>query len=140
VAVVGGVAVLSAQDSAEQSAPAFEVASVKPRTLPGPATITQPQGARPGGAFEMVNSTVARLVMYAYDLRDYQVAGGPNWVRAERFDVVARAGRDASTGEIRRMLQSLLAERFKLVVRKEQREMPIMRWCWRATTGASALV
>ena len=124
LAVVVGGMVLSAH--ADQERPTFEVASVKPRTLPV-TSLSAPQGARPGGAFGMVNSTVARLVMYAYDLPEYQLLGGPDWVRTDRFDVAARAGRDASTPDIRRMLQSLLEDRFKLRTRTEQREMPLYK-------------
>jgi uncharacterized protein (TIGR03435 family) len=125
LAFVSGVAGMSAH-APDQERPTFEVASVKPRTLPG-TTLSAPQGARPGGAFGMVNSTVARLVMYAYDLPDYQVIGGPAWVRTDRFDISARAGRDASIPDTRRMLQSLLEERFKLRTHTEQREMTIYR-------------
>src|SRR5688500_18058875 len=122
VVVVGGM-VLSAQ-APDQALPAFEVASVKPRTLPG-TSLSAPQGARPGGAFGMVNSTVARLVMYAYDLPDYQVSGGPAWVRTDRFDIAARAGQDASVQDMRLMLRSLLESRFKLRTHTEQREMAL---------------
>jgi uncharacterized protein (TIGR03435 family) len=110
----------------DQERPTFEVASVKPRTLPG-TTLSAPQGARPGGAFGMVNSTVERLVTYAYDLPDYQVIGGPAWVRTDRFDIAARAGREASVPDIRRMLQSLLEDRFKLRTHTEQREMTLYK-------------
>ena len=127
LAFVGAVAVLSAQAPGPvPSMPSFEVASVKPRTLPG-TSLSAPQGARPGGAFGMVNSTVARLVMYAYDLPNYQVTGGPDWVRTDRFDIAARAGREASTADIRRMLQSLLNDRFKLRTHTEQREMAVYK-------------
>ena len=122
--VVGGLA-LSAH-APEQERPAFDVASVKPRTLPG-TILSAPQGARPGGAFGMVNSTVARLVMYAYDLPDYQLIGGPGWMRTDRFDIAARAGQDASVPDIRRMLQSLLEDRFKLRTHTEQREMALYK-------------
>jgi uncharacterized protein (TIGR03435 family) len=105
--------------------PTFEVASVKRRSGPGPSTLTQAQGAAPGGAFNMINSTLVRFVMYAYDLRDYQVIGGGDWTRTQRFDISARAGRDAAPAEIRLMLQSLLDDRFRLVTRQEQREVPI---------------
>jgi uncharacterized protein (TIGR03435 family) len=125
LAVVIGGMVLSAH-APDQERPTFEVASVKPRTLPG-TTLSAPQGVRPGGAFGMVDSTVARLVMYAYDLPDYEVIGGPAWVRTDRFDISARAGRDASVPDIRRMLQSLLEDRFKLHTRTEQREMTIYK-------------
>jgi uncharacterized protein (TIGR03435 family) len=125
VVVVGGIVLLSAH-APDQALPTFEVASVKPRTLPG-TSLSAPQGARPGGAFGMVNSTVARLVMYAYDRPDYQVIGGPAWVRTDRFDIAARAGREASVPDIRLMLQSLLESRFKLRTHIEQREMTLYK-------------
>ena len=105
--------------------PTFEVASVKKRVGPGPTRITQGQGPRPGGAFEMVNVPVARLVMYAYDVQDYQVVGGPGWARTDRFDIAARAGRDVSTVDMRLMVRALLRDRFSLVMHQEQREMPL---------------
>jgi uncharacterized protein (TIGR03435 family) len=65
--------------------------------------------------------------MYAYDLPDYQVVGGPAWVRTDRFDIAARAGRDASVPDIRRMLQTLLEDRFKLRTHTEQRETALYK-------------
>src|SRR5687768_14471644 len=96
---------------AQTRRPAFEVLSIKPRTEPG--VLTGPQGARPGGVFEMVNVPLVRLIMFAYDLLDYQVVEGPGWVRTERFDVSARAGSAAPVADIRLMLQSALEDRFK---------------------------
>lgn len=105
------------------SRPAFEVASVKKRIGPGPASVILGQNA-PSGRFDRT-ITAAGLILYAYDLRDYQLIGGPEWIRSDRFDVAATAGRDATMMEIRLMLQSLLEDRFKLITRKEQREMPV---------------
>jgi uncharacterized protein (TIGR03435 family) len=111
--------------SAQQAAlPQFEVASIKRRNEPL-FRITAPQGARPGGSFGYFNAPLVRLVMYAFDLPDYRVLGGPAWASADRFDVEARAGREASVAEIRLMLRSLLQDRFKLLVRNESREMPV---------------
>jgi uncharacterized protein (TIGR03435 family) len=104
--------------------PQFEVASIKRRNEPL-FRITAPQGARPGGSFGYFNTTLVRLVMYAFDLPDYRVLGGPAWASADRFDVEARAGREASVAEIRLMLRSLLQDRFKLLVRNQTREMPV---------------
>jgi uncharacterized protein (TIGR03435 family) len=53
------------------------------------------------------------------------VLGGPAWVNSERFDVNARANGEPSPVEIRHMLRPLLADRFKLVVHTEAREMPV---------------
>jgi uncharacterized protein (TIGR03435 family) len=73
----------------------------------------------------MINTPLTGFVMYAYDLRDYQIVGGPGWVRGDRFDVQAKAGREAPIADIRLMLQSLLEDRFKLVTHMERREMQV---------------
>jgi uncharacterized protein (TIGR03435 family) len=62
--------------------------------------------------------------MYAYDVAEFQVGGGPEWVRTERFEVQATA-EGAPPQDIQRlMLRRLLAERFKLETRLESRTMP----------------
>src|SRR5918994_7718629 len=109
--LVTGAIVLAAAIAitpAQTRRPTFEVLSIKPRTEP--AALTGPQGARPGGVFEMVNVPVVRLILFAYDLLDYQVVEGPGWVRTERFDVSARAGSAVPVADIRVMLQSALAD------------------------------
>jgi uncharacterized protein (TIGR03435 family) len=73
----------------------------------------------------MVNSPVVRVIMYAYDLRDYQLAGAPEWARTERFDIAARAGREVTLAELRLMVQTLLADRFQLKSHVEQRDLPL---------------
>lgn len=107
---------------AQSAGTVFEVTSVKPNVSRG-----FPVGpeARPGGAFVSTNATLESIVRFAYDLPGYRVAGGPDWVRTDRFDIEARAGRDVSSGELRSMVQALLGDRFRLVVRREEREMPV---------------
>jgi bla regulator protein blaR1 len=65
------------------------------------------------------------LVMYAYDVRDFQILGGSNWVNSEPYDIVAKAEGNASRPQLRLMLQSLLKERFKLELRRETKDAPI---------------
>ena len=101
--------------------PSFEVASIK-RNLSG---VFWNQGIQPGGRFVATNSTLADVILLSYEVRDVNLLGGPAWVRSDRFDIKATAGRPATDAEIRLMLQSLLADRFQLVVRREQREMPV---------------
>ncbi len=115
VAVVGRV--LAAQTPAR---PAFEAASVKQNT-----TGRGRAAAQPGGRFVATGTPLEQLVLFAFDLTPVQLVGAPDWASADRFDIVATAGRDARGDEIRLMLQSLLEDRFHLVLRKEQREMPI---------------
>jgi uncharacterized protein (TIGR03435 family) len=63
------------------------------------------------------------LIRFAYNVQQFRVVGGPDWVRADRFEINAKAPRAVSSEEMQLMLQSLLEERFKLVTRKDQREM-----------------
>jgi hypothetical protein len=110
-----------AAPAAQSPEPTFDVASTK-RNVSGSFPVG-PE-ARRGGSFVAINATVERLVRFAYDLPDYRLAGGPDWVRSDRFDVEARADRDASSEEIQRMVRTLLKDRFQLVIRQEQREGP----------------
>jgi uncharacterized protein (TIGR03435 family) len=123
---VGGVAVLSAQAPAPApSALAFEVASVKraeSRTMGGRAPI--PRGL-PGGRFGADSATVDSLIWFAYGTRQDLIVGGPDWVRQDLFEISAKAESDAPAAEIKLMVQTLLKERFKLVVHKEPREMSV---------------
>ena len=116
--IAGCVATVAAQSS---KAP-FEVVSVKPNT--SKAFPLGPE-ARPGGAFIAANITLESMIRFAYTLPAYRVIGGPAWIRTDRFDVDARAAGDPAPEEIRRMVQRLLADRFQLVVRTEQREMAL---------------
>jgi len=106
--------------TAQAAKPTFEVASVK-RNLSGFGI----PGPRPGGVYSATGSTLQTIVLWAYGIRDYQLLEGPGWVRTDRFDIAARAGRDASGDELRLMVQSLLEDRFKLVLRQEQRELRV---------------
>ena len=53
----------------------------------------------------------------------FQVIGGPDWVRKDRFDISARAAESTSPEHMRLMVQSLLQERFRLVLHHDRREM-----------------
>jgi uncharacterized protein (TIGR03435 family) len=52
------------------------------------------------------------------------VLGGPNWLETDRFDVIAKAPQSTSPEMLKLMLQNMLAERFKLVLRKETKPLP----------------
>src|SRR5687768_14105687 len=107
--------------SAQAPGPTFEVASVKKlsqRIAPSPS-----QSSTRSAALYFANVTVAGLVQYAYDVRDFALVDGPDWIRQDLFEVNAKAATEVSPDEKRLMVQSLLADRFKLVVRKDRREM-----------------
>jgi uncharacterized protein (TIGR03435 family) len=96
---------------------AFEVASVKPNRsgFPGGDTEFRP------GQFIARNQTLRVLIVAAYELEEFRVVGGPDWVSSERFDVQARATSPITRREAMPMLRALLADRFALRVRMERR-------------------
>jgi len=103
----------------------FEVASVK--IHPDPPHII---GISTAGARITVQASFIRsLVAYAYDLKDYQIAWAPGlkYDFDTMYDITAKAEGDTvpTKAQFKQMMQSLLAERFKLKVHREQREMQV---------------
>jgi uncharacterized protein (TIGR03435 family) len=106
-------------------APAFEVASVKRGADGGPpGDIPRNMDDSPGH-FAMRNVPLRFAIEWAYDLKDFQVAG-PEWIKVdERYDIIANAPGRATNDEMRVMLQTLLAERFQMKSHFEKREMSV---------------
>jgi uncharacterized protein (TIGR03435 family) len=109
-----------AQTSA--TAPAFDVASVKPSQHPVGPDYNNQLTYCPAG-FTARNVTLKRLVAEAYHLQLNQVFG-PGWLDQNEYDVDARAA-GAAREQMAPMLQSLLAERFYLTRHTEMREMRV---------------
>lgn len=113
--------------------PSFEVASVKPNINPGNvfSLCLQPAGFKVDGA------PLDRLIRFAYDVKsDQQVLNMPSWANSEHFDIDAKISDtdvaalkkltpDQSFQQYRLMLQSLLADRFRMKVRTETRVLPV---------------
>jgi uncharacterized protein (TIGR03435 family) len=118
---IGAAPNLLAQ-AAESTKPSFEVASVKPNNSGASNSSTQ---TRPGGRFTAANVPLRILLREAYRLQDFQLIDAPDWTRTERYDIAAKADGDPEYAEMRLMIQTLLADRFSLVVHNETRELPI---------------
>ena len=99
--------------------PVFEVASIKPIGPTTPLTKLEL-----GHGSLRVGTTVIWLITLAFDLSRPLVEGSPSWTEQEFFDIDARGEPSADSGQIKVMLQSLLAERFNLRVHREKKEMP----------------
>jgi uncharacterized protein (TIGR03435 family) len=111
--------------AAARQAPAqFEVASVKVNTSGDAKVAIQ---MLPGGRFTATNATLRQLIRNAYQLQEFQITGGPNWLDRDHFDIVAKAegASPDDPGRARLMLRALLAERFALTVHIEARDLPI---------------
>ena len=102
--------------------PVFEVASIKPHK-PDP---TGSGGlSAQHGRLNFINVTLKNLITSAYELRDFQISGGPAWIDSERYDLVAKAENDAGGKELWMMVRPLLAERFKLAVHTDTKDLPV---------------
>jgi len=99
----------------------FEAADVHA----SPDGASESGGYLPGGRLEFRATTLLHLISQAYSLPQDRIAGGPPWIDSDRFDVVAKAPGAANEAAMRTMLQALLAERFHLVVRQEEKPMPV---------------
>jgi len=101
----------------------FEVASVKPVNPPaGPHTVSLIINH---GRLNIEAAELRQIVGLAYAIQRVRVLGGPEWADSDQFDVVAKAeSADSTRDEIRSMLQTLLAQRFKLVVHRQMKEVP----------------
>jgi uncharacterized protein (TIGR03435 family) len=76
------------------------------------------------GLVVATNVTLKALIEKAYSLGRHQLAGAPDWVARDRFDITAKPPDDAEPGRALEMLKGLLAERFQLRVRAETAERP----------------
>jgi len=80
---------------------------------------------QPGGRFEAVNVTVKAMITMAYRIRDFQLSGGPGWLDSAAYDITAKAEGDLGPDKTRLAMRALLADRFKLTLHSEQKELPL---------------
>ena len=78
-----------------------------------------------GGTRFVLGGPVASLIQAAYNVTRFQVEGGPDWLLSDRYLIDARTPADATADQKRAMLQSLLADRFQLTLRRETRTLPV---------------
>jgi uncharacterized protein (TIGR03435 family) len=118
-------ATLSAQGTPAPSDATFEVASIK---INRSSETGGSFGVRPGGVVIVTNNTLRNIVRNTYGVQNTQIAGGPEWFDSTRFDITAKApagGEAVQPEQVMVMMQRLLADRFKLVVRREMRPTPV---------------
>jgi uncharacterized protein (TIGR03435 family) len=127
VAVAGllAVAVYGLAQSADP--PRFAVATIKRNPSTEALSMAVPMGVgyRPGGRLVAGNAPVAMLIQRAYSVQGFQVVGGPSWVNTDGYDIEAKP--EVSTDQKRMwlMLQTLLADRFKLAMHRATKDLPV---------------
>ncbi len=80
----------------------------------------------PGGRYSASGVTLKMLMQQAYEVKEFQISGGPSWISTAAFDINAKAENpEVNREQLKLMLQSLLAERFQLKFHRETRDLPI---------------
>jgi uncharacterized protein (TIGR03435 family) len=106
--------------------PAFDVASVKPSAPPDRNRIPQPfSWGDKTGKVNLIHIQLQALLTRAYGVKPYQLSG-PSWITTEFYDIVATAPAGTPADQMMVMLQSLLADRFKLQVHRETESTTVM--------------
>lgn len=128
-----GAAQLLAQSphAANAPLPSFDVAAIKP----DPSSGNSEHVSFNNNTFVATGVTAKRLIEFAYEVRDFQISGGPGWAGSEKYAINAKIDEDtlealkkspkqgSDWGQL--MLQSLLAERFNLKISRSNKELPI---------------
>jgi len=112
-----------AQTPAVSASKTFEVASIKPGD-------PNARGAQflfaPGGRINVKNFRVRNMIMLAFQIRDFQITGGPDWMNNDPYDISAKGDDEIIPPEqMRIMMQNLLKDRFQLVFHNDTKELPV---------------
>jgi uncharacterized protein (TIGR03435 family) len=123
---IASLALLCCCVSAQQLT--FEAASIKPSPTRPPNVINALPPGGPGtsdpGRIHYTWIPLKRLLMNAYDVKDFQISG-PDWLASTRFDLEATMPPETTKPQFRAMLQNLLAERFQMTIHHETKDLPI---------------
>jgi uncharacterized protein (TIGR03435 family) len=105
--------------SAQQ--PAFDVATIRPSS--GAVAFEHDGDTQTSpGSLRMRDVTVQTCIKWAYGVQDNQIAG-PDWIQVEHYDIVAKADQPANEAQMKEMMQTLLADRFRLSFHRESKEL-----------------
>ena len=131
----------AASEPRSQVAPAFAAASIKPNTTNTPMAGFSIKGKDFSAAlfkpdrFMATNYTLHQFIRLAYGVQDSEIVSGPDWLNSEKYDVEAnidgsvvdqlnKLDKDKGNSERLLMIQSLLADHFKLALHRETKELP----------------
>src|SRR5580704_13561901 len=103
--------------------PKFEVASIK-SSDPDPQNTMFIGMSADGAMVNYTNITLLDCIRGAYRVRDFQIVG-PDWMTKARFAISAKLPDGSTPDQIPEMLQALLADRFKLEIRREMKEQNV---------------
>jgi uncharacterized protein (TIGR03435 family) len=134
--IITGAAVLTCsltQGQQPDKSLTFDVATIKPfvpQSGRGGDRLFFSGGSRGGpgssdpGRIQYPAITLQNLMMTAYGVKDFQISG-PTWLATERFEIQATMPPETTKEQFHIMLQNLLAERFKMTIHRETKELPM---------------
>lgn len=110
---------------AKDADPDLDVVSVRPRDQNDISSNSRI--GMNGRRFELVNKTVLMMLEFGYGVDKKQIAGAPNWIETERWDVqgVPNVSGHPSLKQLQSLTQKVLAERFGLRLHRETKEMAV---------------
>jgi uncharacterized protein (TIGR03435 family) len=129
---------------------AFDMASMKLSKSGGPAggdksisniplDATDAHAAT-SGELSATNFTLLSYIGFAYKLSGKElgevITKLPKWALTDHFDVEARAAGDPTKDQMRLMMQALLADRFKMAIHYDVRQVPVFGFTL-ASAGAT---
>jgi uncharacterized protein (TIGR03435 family) len=120
VAVAANIAVLPGEPQPDAAKVEFDAVSIRPSS----------PDARGGGfnvspgRLNAKNVSLEELVNFAYGLHGYQLSGGSGWMETEHYEMVATFPAATTNSQRARMMQAMLADRFRLAIHRESKEIP----------------
>lgn len=127
--LIGALAYAISAAQSPPTQPSFEVASIKPTKSASPRVVL---GTLPGGRFTAKNVTLKMLIRTAYSVQEFQISDIPRELDSARYDIDAEPGEESRKSvdalqhaQTKLMIQALLADRFKLRLHTETRELPM---------------
>jgi uncharacterized protein (TIGR03435 family) len=120
--ILGVVLSSVAAGQTTQKPPAFDIAEI--HASPRSSNPFMSGGILRGGRYVLHKATMVDLIRTAYEIDADNVIGGPSWLESDRFEVNAKMPASMPPETVPLMLQTLLADRFKLVVHKDTKPLP----------------
>ena len=113
----------TALTSTSAKPPVFSIADV--HASPASSNPNMRSGFTMGGRYELHNASMVDLIRTAYGIDADAVFGGPSWLDSDRFEIIAQAASNSTAMDRQLMLRALLADRFQLMVHKEDKPQDV---------------
>jgi|SRR5579863_66318 len=126
--LVSVLGILTATRAQTPARPEFEVATVKSSPPPAGDLIYITIGGFRNGKLTFTNASLSDYLKFAWGIVSDEQIAGPDWIKSKdvRFDIVAQTAPGTPREQLEPMLQTLLAERLKLALHHEQKELSFL--------------